>query len=85
MVVQRMFRVQCGSALVGGECVQREAELLLYGRKANITNVITTWRSTMHALKLTQIGNSVGVILPKEGAGASQAGKGRYLVLYGDP
>jgi putative addiction module antidote len=32
----------------------------------NITNVITSAGASMFTLKLTQIGNSVGVILPKE-------------------
>ncbi len=34
----------------------------------------------MHMLKLTQIGNSVGVILPKEASGAPEARKGRIGV-----
>ena len=34
--------------------------------RGDITSVITSVEFAMHALKLTQIGNSVGVILPKE-------------------
>ena len=32
----------------------------------SITNVITQGNATMHQLKLIQIGNSVGIILPKD-------------------
>ncbi len=35
----------------------------------------------MHMLKLTQIGNSVGVILPKEALARLKLGKGQSLFL----
>ena len=35
----------------------------------------------MHALKLVQIGNSVGVVLPKEVLGQLRVGKGDSLFL----
>jgi len=34
--------------------------------RCSITSVITSPEIAMYALKLTQIGNSVGVVLPKE-------------------
>jgi len=39
----------------------------------------------MHALKLTQIGNSVGVILPKEVLAMLKLGKGDTLYLTASP
>ena len=39
----------------------------------------------MHALKLTQIGNSVGVILPKEVLARLKLGKGDTLYLTDSP
>lgn len=39
----------------------------------------------MHALKLTQIGNSVGVILPKEVLAKLKLGKGDTLYLTDTP
>ncbi|MBL8363488.1 MAG: AbrB/MazE/SpoVT family DNA-binding domain-containing protein [Rubrivivax sp.] len=39
----------------------------------------------MHALKLTQIGNSVGVILPKEVLAQLKVGKGDTLYLTASP
>ena len=39
----------------------------------------------MHALKLTQIGNSVGVILPKEVLALLNLGKGDTLYLTSSP
>ena len=39
----------------------------------------------MHALKLTQIGNSVGVILPKEVLAQLNLGKGDTLYLTDSP
>ncbi len=39
----------------------------------------------MHALKLTQIGNSVGVILPKEVLALLKLGKGDTLYLTASP
>ena len=45
-----------------------------------ITNVITT-ALAMHALQLTQIGNSVGVILPKEVLARLKVEKGDLMYL----
>lgn len=39
----------------------------------------------MHALKLTQIGNSVGVILPKEVLGQLKLDKGDTIYLTDSP
>lgn len=40
----------------------------------------------MHfTLKLTQIGNSVGVVLPKDALAAMQVGKGDEIFLTGSP
>lgn len=39
----------------------------------------------MHALKLTQIGNSVGVILPKEVLALLKVGKGDTLYVTESP
>lgn len=39
----------------------------------------------MHALKLTQIGNSVGVILPKEVLSRLKLGKGDTVYLTDSP
>jgi putative addiction module antidote len=39
----------------------------------------------MHALKLTQIGNSVGVILPKEVLARLKLGKGDTVYLTDSP
>ena len=50
----------------------------------NITNVITQGL-TMHALKLTQIGNSVGVILPKEVLARLKLVKGDTLFVTDTP
>jgi putative addiction module antidote len=47
----------------------------------NITNVITRKGLEMSALKLTQIGNSVGVILPKEVLARLKVEKGDTLFM----
>lgn len=39
----------------------------------------------MHTLKLTQIGNSIGVILPKEALARMQLGKGDEIYLTDNP
>jgi len=39
----------------------------------------------MHALKLTQIGNSIGVILPKEALTRLKLGKGESVFLTETP
>jgi putative addiction module antidote len=39
----------------------------------------------MHVLKLTQIGNSVGVILPKDALARLKVGKGEQLFLTETP
>ena len=39
----------------------------------------------MHVLKLTQIGNSVGVILPKEVLASLKVGKGESILLTETP
>ncbi|MCX7276644.1 MAG: AbrB/MazE/SpoVT family DNA-binding domain-containing protein [Burkholderiales bacterium] len=39
----------------------------------------------MHALKLTQIGNSIGVILPKEALARLKLGKGASIFLTETP
>ncbi len=39
----------------------------------------------MHMLKLTQIGNSVGVVLPKEALARLKVGKGETLFLTETP
>jgi putative addiction module antidote len=39
----------------------------------------------MHALKLTQIGNSIGVILPKEMLARLKVGKGEQLFVTETP
>ena len=52
-----------------------------------ITIVITAKQSahTMHVLKLTQIGNSVGVILPKEVLARLKVEKGDTLYVTESP
>jgi putative addiction module antidote len=62
--------------------------LLRIGLYAKITSVITTFalESVMHlALKLTQIGNSVGVILPKEALLRLRVEKGDTVFLTESP
>lgn len=49
--------------------------------RVNITNVITPKGATMTTLKLTQIGNSVGVILPKEVLARLKLEKGDTVFL----
>lgn len=50
----------------------------------NITNVITLGLA-MHTLKLTQIGNSVGVILPKDVLARLKVVKGDTLFITDTP
>ena len=50
----------------------------------SITHVITK-DLTMHTLKLTQIGNSVGVILPKEALARMKLGKGESVFMTETP
>ena len=52
--------------------------------KFSITNVITN-KVNMHVLKLTQIGNSVGVVLPKEALARLKLGKGESVFLTETP
>ena len=52
--------------------------------KFGITNVITN-KVNMHMLKLTQIGNSVGVVLPKEALARLKLGKGESVFLTETP
>ena len=52
--------------------------------KFSITNVITN-KVNMHMLKLTQIGNSVGVVLPKEALARLKLGKGESVFLTETP
>jgi len=49
-----------------------------------ITHVITG-AIAMHTLKLTQIGNSVGVILPKEALARLKLGKGESVFMTETP
>ena len=59
--------------------VRHEARtvLTLCRTRVSITDVIT--KATMHTLKLTQIGNSVGAIFPKELLARLQLEKGDEL------
>jgi putative addiction module antidote len=50
----------------------------------SITNVITL-DAVMHILKLTQIGNSVGVVLPKEALARLKVAKGETVFLTETP
>jgi putative addiction module antidote len=50
-----------------------------------ITSVITNTEYPMFALKLTQIGNSVGVVLPKEALAMLHLDKGDTLYLVESP
>jgi putative addiction module antidote len=50
-----------------------------------ITDVITSRFGAMHTLKLTQIGNSVGVILPKEVLNRLDIEKGDEIFLTDSP
>jgi putative addiction module antidote len=50
-----------------------------------ITYVITFKGFSMHTLKLTQIGNSVGVILPKEALSRLRLEKGQTVFLTETP
>jgi putative addiction module antidote len=50
----------------------------------SITTVITN-ETTMHALKLTQIGNSVGLVLPKELLALLKVEKGDTLFVTNTP
>ncbi len=54
-------------------------------REASITTVITHCCPAMHTLKLTQIGNSVGVILPKEALARLRLEKGQSVFLTETP
>jgi putative addiction module antidote len=50
-----------------------------------ITSVITSTETTMFALKLTQIGNSVGIVLPKEALAMLHVDKGDTVYLVESP
>ena len=52
--------------------------------KLSITNVITI-KVNMHMLKLRQIGNLVGVVLPKEVLARLKLGKGESVFLTETP
>ena len=70
------------SAAAGEELVDGEHESGLCGaeRRASITNVITEFEMNA-SLKLTQIGNSVGIILPKEVLARLKLEKGDSLFI----
>jgi putative addiction module antidote len=51
----------------------------------SITSVITSTETTMFALKLTQIGNSVGIVLPKEALAMLHVDKGDTVYLVESP
>jgi putative addiction module antidote len=51
----------------------------------SITSVITKPEIAMFALKLTQIGNSVGVVLPKEALAMLHVDKGDTVYLVESP
>jgi putative addiction module antidote len=55
------------------------------GRDGIITDVITPQEPVVHVLKLTQIGNSVGVVLPKEVLARLHVEKGDSLFLTDAP
>src|SRR5574344_1378811 len=52
---------------------------------ASITGVITCTRPAMHTLKLTQIGNSVGAVFPRELLNQLQLDKGDQLYVTETP
>jgi putative addiction module antidote len=55
------------------------------GNQGIITDVITFSGATMYSLKLTQIGNSVGVVLPKEALAMLHVDKGDTVYLVESP
>lgn len=61
------------------------ASLQVKTEVVNITIVITLKDASMSALKLTQIGNSVGVILPKETLARLKLVKGDTVFLTDAP
>ncbi len=77
------------------ESTERDrGQILRQGRAADkpagekgrsITSVITTPEIAMFALKLTQIGNSVGVVLPKEALAMLHVDKGDTVYLVESP
>lgn len=54
-------------------------------KQRSITSVITALEIAMFALKLTQIGNSVGVVLPKEALAMLHIDKGDTVYLVETP
>lgn len=69
------------AATLRDEFVDREHGWPRLRKRASITFVITSPRPAMTALKLTQIGNSVGVILPKEVLARLKVEKGDALFV----